>query len=97
MTTAQNNYIAAYESHHVAYREPFPDYRKAATFMHGWTTDVHTWPICIYDSASDHLWLWCGYRTMDIGRETALEDARGILGLPTDHQFAKVETMSEYT
>jgi hypothetical protein len=97
MTTAQNNYIAAYESHHVAYREPFPDYQKAATFMHGWTTDVHTWPICIYDSASDHLWLWCGYRTMDIGRETALEDARGILGLPPDHQFAKVETMSEYT
>jgi hypothetical protein len=96
MTNAQRSYVAAYESHHVAHRETFGDYQKAATFMHGWTTDVHTWPICIYDPADDHVWLWCGYRTMDISRESALEDARGILGLPADHQFAKVETMSEY-
>jgi hypothetical protein len=97
MTTAQNNYIAAYESHHVAYREPFPDYQKAATFMHGWTTDVHTWPICIYDSAIDHLRLWFGYRQMDNGCETTTDYVRGNLCLPNDHQFAKVETMSEYT
>jgi hypothetical protein len=32
---------------------------------------------------------------MDISRETALEDARAILRLPADHQFLKIETMSE--
>ncbi len=95
MSNATRGFLAAYESHHVAHLETFDDYQKAASFMHGWTTDVHTWPICIYDAESDHVWLWCGYRTMDISLETALEDARAILRLPFDHQFAKIETMSE--
>jgi len=88
-------YIAAYESHHVAYCEEFDSYHKAATFLHGWNADVHSWPIGIYDAASDHLWLWCGYRTLGISRESALEDARAILRLPLDHQFATVEFMKE--
>jgi hypothetical protein len=95
MGNAKRNFIAAYESHHVAYLETFSDYEKAATFMHGWTADVHTWPICIYDADNDHVWLWCGYRTMDINRETALEDACAILRLPAEHQFAKIDVMSE--
>lgn len=95
MTNAKRGYVAAYESHHVAHLEMFGDYEKAAIFMHGWTSDVHTWPICIYDAENDYVWLWCGYRTMDISHESALEDARAILGLPADHQFAKIETMGE--
>ncbi len=95
MAIDKHEYIAAYESHHVGYLESFGDYEMAAQFLHGWTTDVHTWPICIYDSADNHLWLWCGYRTLDISRESALEDARAILRLGADHQFSKIETMAE--
>ena len=95
MTIENRAYVAAYESHHVAYLESFGDYEKAATFLHGWTTDLHTWPICIYNAENDHLWLWCGYRTLDISRESALEDARAFLRLPADHQFDKIEFMAE--
>jgi hypothetical protein len=95
MSNAKSSFVAAYESHHVAHREAFSDYEMAASFMHGWTADVHTWPICIYDVNNDHLWLWCGYRTMGISRESALEDARAILQLPAQHEFTKIETMSE--
>jgi hypothetical protein len=89
------NFIAAYESHHVAYLEEFESYEKAAAFLHGWNADVHSWPIGIYNSHNDRLWLWCGYRTLDISRETALEDARAILRLAPEHQFAVVEFMRE--
>lgn len=95
MAIDNRGYIAAYESHHVAYLENFVDYEKAAAFLHGWTGDIHTWPICIYNAENDRLWLWCGYRTLDISRESALEDARAILGLPADHQFDKIEIMAE--
>jgi hypothetical protein len=95
MTNAKPSFIAAYESHHVAHLEPFGEYEKAASFMHGWASDIHSWPICIYNAANNHMWLWCGYRTMDISRETALEDARAILSLPANHEFAKIEIMSE--
>jgi hypothetical protein len=95
MSNVKPSFIAAYESHHVAYRESFGEYKKAATFMHGWASDIHSWPVCIYNTADNHLWLWCGYRTMDISRESALEDARGILSLPANHEFAMIETMSE--
>jgi hypothetical protein len=88
-------YLAAYESHHVAYLNEFDSYAEAADFLHGWNTDVHTWPIGIYHASHDQLWLWCGYRTLEISRETALEDARAILRLPLDHQFARVEFMKE--
>ena len=96
MANKSSVYRAAYESHHVASIEEFDSYDRAASFLHGWSEDVHTWPVGIYEPGSNRLWLWCGYRTMDISRESALEDARGILGLPADHQFAKIETMSEY-
>ena len=95
MTIDNRGYVAAYESHHVAHLESFSEYDKAATFLHGWASDVFTWPICIYDAGSDHVWLWCGYRTLDISRESALEDARGILGLAADHQFDRIEIMAE--
>ncbi len=95
MTIDNRGYVAAYESHHVAYLESFGDYEKAATFLHAWTSDVHTWPICIYSAENDHVWLWCGYRTLDISRESALEDARAILRLPANHQFDKIENMAE--
>jgi hypothetical protein len=95
MTTYDQAYLAAYESHHVAHLERFNNYQEAATFLHGWSSDIHSWPICIYDPASDHLWLWCGYRTLDISRESALEDARGILGLMANHRFDKIEVMTE--
>jgi hypothetical protein len=95
MTIDNRGYIAAYESHHVAHLESFSDYEKAATFLHGWTTDVHTWPICIYNAENDQLWLWCGYRTLDISRESALEDSRAILRLPADHKFKKIAIMAE--
>ena len=81
MTIDQCGYVAAYESHHVAYLESFSDYEKAATFLHGWGSDLHTWPICVYNAATDHLWLWCGYRTLDISREAALVDARKRSGV----------------
>ncbi len=90
-----HNYLAAYESHHVAYLTEFDSYERAADFLHGWAADVHTWPVAIYDRRDDLLWLWCGYRTLDINRESALEDARAILRLPRDHQFASVEFMKE--
>ncbi len=95
MNIEDRGYVAAYESHHVAHVENFGEYDKAAAFLHSWTSDVHTWPICIYNAAADQVWLWCGYRTLDIGRESALEDARAILRLPADHQFSKIEIMSE--
>jgi hypothetical protein len=95
MSNAKHSFVAGYESHHVAHLETFGDYEKAAAFMHGWTSDVHTWPICIYDPDDNHVWLWCGYRTMDISRESALEDARAILRLPADHRFTRIEMMSE--
>jgi hypothetical protein len=88
-------YVAAYESHHVAYLTEFESYEKAADFLHGWNNDVHTWPIAIYQRSNNSLWLWCGYRTLDLSRESALEDARAILGLPQNHQFAGVEFMKE--
>jgi hypothetical protein len=95
MSDGKRSYVAAFESHHVPHLEKFYDYEKAAAFMHGWTTDVHTWPICIYDAEGDQIWLWCGYRTLDISREAALEDARAILRLPRDHRFARIESMRE--
>src|SRR3984893_11504673 len=95
MTIENSSYVAAYESHHVSHLEGFGNYDEAANFMHGWTNDIHTWPICIYNAAANHLWLWCGYRTMDISRESALEEARAILGLAGNHQFAAVEVMKE--
>jgi hypothetical protein len=95
MSIDNRDYVAAYESHHVAYLKSFSDYAEAATFLHGWSTDLHSWPIGIYNAASDHLWLWCGYRTLDISRESALADARAFLRLPTEHQFDKIEFMAE--
>ena len=95
MSNEQGAYIAAYESHHVAHLERFSDYQQAAAFMHGWSADVHTWPVCIYNAKANQLWLWCGYRTMDISREAALEEARGFLGLPAHHRFESVEMMRE--
>jgi hypothetical protein len=95
MTIANRCYVAAYESHHVAYLENFKDYAKAAAFLHGWSVDLHSWPIAIYQPETDHLWLWCGYRTLDISRESALADARAFLRLPVDHQFEKIEFMPE--
>ena len=89
------NYVAAYESHHVAYLVEFESYEKAANFLHGWAADVHSWPVAVYERCSDVLWLWCGYRTLDIPRETALEDARAILRLPPEHKFASIEFMKE--
>jgi hypothetical protein len=90
-----HNYVAAYESHHVAYLTEFDSYEKAADFLHGWAADVHSWPIAIYNHHDDVLWLWCGYRTLDISRESALEDARAILSLPRDHQFTTIGFMKE--
>ncbi|MBV8770795.1 MAG: hypothetical protein JO166_00500 [Deltaproteobacteria bacterium] len=95
MRTENHNLIAAHESHHVAYLTEFDSYEKAADFLNTWAADVHSWPVGIYDPRSDLLWLWCGYRTLDISRESALEDARAILKLPRDHQFARVEFMKE--
>ena len=88
-------YIAAHESHHVAYLTEFDSYEKAADFLHGWAADVHSWPVAIYERSTDSLWLWCGYRTLGISRESALEEARAILNLPHDHQFANIESMKE--
>jgi hypothetical protein len=93
--TDDKNYIAAYESHHVAYVPAFDSYEKAADFLHGWAADVHSWPVAVYQRHDNILWLWCGYRTLAISRESALEDARAILSLPSDHQFARVEFMKE--
>jgi hypothetical protein len=90
-----HNYVAAYESHHVAYITEFDSYEKAADYLHGWAADVHSWPVAIYERSTDFLWLWCGYRTLDISRESALEEARAILSLPHDHQFATIEFMKE--
>jgi hypothetical protein len=87
--------IAAYESHHVAYLTEFDSYEKAADFLHGWAADVHSWPVGIYDPRHNLLWLWSGYRMLDISRESALEDARAILSLRRDHQFTSVEFMKE--
>jgi hypothetical protein len=95
MATEKLAFVAAYESHHVNYLKTFGNYEMAATFLHGWTADAHTWPICIYERAHDRLWLWCGYRTLGISRESALEDARAILQLEGDHQFSKVDIMDE--
>lgn len=89
------NYVAAYESHHVAYLTEFDSYEKAADLLHSWASDIHSWPVAIYDRRGDFLWLWCGYRTLDISRESALEDARAILSLPREHQFAGIEFMKE--
>ena len=95
MPSEDHNYVAAYESHHVAYLTEFDSYEKAADFLDGWAADVHTWPVAIYHRQRDLLWLWCGYRTLDISRESALEDARAILSLPGEHQFAGIEFMKE--
>jgi len=88
-------YRAAYESHHVTYIDEFDSYDRAASFLHGRSIDVHSWPVGIFDPAGNRLWLWCGYRTMGIDSETALEDARAMLGLPADHNFAAVAVMAE--
>jgi len=93
--SANHNYVAAYESHHVAYLPEFDSYEKAADFLQGWAADVHSWRIGIYDRQGDLLWLWCGYRTLDISHESALEEARAILDLPGDHQFTHVAFMKE--
>ena len=95
MANKSGVYRAAYESHHVASIEEFDGYDRAASFLHGWSADVHTWPVGIYEPESNRLWLWCGYRTMDISRESALEEARAILGLAGNHQSAAVEVMKE--
>jgi hypothetical protein len=95
MTNKSSVYRAAYESHHVASIEEFDSYDRAAKFLHDWSADVHTWPVGIYEPAGNRLWLWCGYRTMDISRESALEEARAILGLAGNHQFVAVEVMKE--
>ena len=95
MPGVDKNYIAAYESHHVAYVTDFDSYEKAADFLQAWGADVHSWPVAVYHRHDDILWLWCGYRTLAISRESALEDARAILNLPSNHQFAVVEFMKE--
>lgn len=95
MAGEQNNYIAAYESHHVGYVKEFDSYEKAADFLHGWAADVHSWPIAVYQRHDDALWLWCGYRTLAVGQESALEEARAILNLAPEHQFARVDFMKE--
>ena len=95
MSNANLNYIAAHESHHVAYLTEFDSYEKAADFLHGWSADVHSWPIAIYGRSDNRVWLWCGYRTLDISCESALEEARAILRLPPQHHFAGVEFMKE--
>ena len=73
----------------------FDSYDKASDFLHSWAADVHSWPVGIYDPRRDLLWLWSGYRMLDISREAALEEARAILKLTPDHQFARVEFMKE--
>jgi hypothetical protein len=95
VTKDNRSYLAAYETHHVARLEEFDDYEKAAAFLHLWGGDVHTWPVGVYERAEDRLWLWCGYRTLGVSRESALEDARAILRLAADHQFAHIEFMRE--
>ncbi|HKV54498.1 MAG TPA: hypothetical protein VJN94_07620 [Candidatus Binataceae bacterium] len=95
MAQENGTYVAAYESHHVAHLEEFENYESAATFLHGWGGDVHTWPIGVYDRREDRLWLWCGYRTLGLSRESALEDARAVLRLRADHQFARIDFMKE--
>jgi hypothetical protein len=95
VSSEDKHYIAAYESHHVAYVTEFDSYEKAADFLHGWAADVHSWPVAVYQRHDDILWLWCGYRTLAITRESALEDARAIFNLSLDHQFARVEFMKE--
>lgn len=95
MSGEDKSYIAAYESHHVAYVTEFGSYEKAADFLHGWAADVHSWPVAVYQRRDNVLWLWCGYRTLEISRESALEDARAILSLSADHQFARAEFMKE--
>jgi hypothetical protein len=90
-----HNYVAAYESHHVAYLTEFDSYEKAADCLQEWAADVHSWPVAVYDRSINFLWLWCGYRTLDISRDSALEEARAILSLPRDHQFAGIEFMKE--
>ena len=97
LNVAQRNsiYRAAFETHHVAHIEEFDNYQAAASFLHGWSRDVHTWPVAIHEPARNRLWLWCGYRTLGVSRESALADARGIFGLPQDYGFAAVEMMAE--
>ncbi len=95
MESEGHGLIAAYESHHVALVAEFDSYEKAADFLHARAADVHTWPVAIYEPRRNLLWLWCGYRTLDINRESALDDARAILSLPRDHKFAGVEFMKE--
>jgi len=96
VTKQQNNlYRAAFETHHVAHIEEFDSYEAAAKFLHGWSRDVHTWPVAIHEPAENRLWLWCGYRTLGVSRASALEEVRGIFGLPQDYVFAAVEMMRE--
>ena len=38
---------------------------------------------------------WLGARTLEINRDSAIEDARAILRLPADHEFASIEFMKE--
>lgn len=95
MTNKSGTYRAAYESHHVAYVEEFDDYESAAKLLFRQSADVHNWPVGIYQPGADRLWLWCGYRTLGLSRESALEDARAILGLARGHQFAAVAIMAE--
>jgi hypothetical protein len=95
MASEMMTYRAAYESHHVAHVTEFDTYDRAADSLHVWKNDVHSWPVGIYEARENRLWLWCGYKTLDISRESALEDARAIFGLSGNHQFAKVEVMAE--
>ena len=95
MAKQANVYRAAYETHHVAHVREFDSYEPAARFIHEWNNDVHSWPVGIYEPAENRLWLWCGYRTLGISRESALEEARAIFGLARIHEFATVENMKE--
>lgn len=95
MSSRNNLYRAAFESHHVAHIEEFDSYEAAARFLHQWSRDVHTWPVAIFSPEHNQLWLWCGYRTLGVKREEALQDARGIFGLPLAHDFSSVEIMPE--
>jgi hypothetical protein len=95
MTNEMTTYRAAYESHHVAHVTEFDSYDRAANFLHKWSNDVHSWPVGIYEAQGNRLWLWCGYRTLSVSRESALEDARAIFGLSGNHEFGGVEIMAE--
>ena len=95
MTNKTSLFRAGYESHHVGHVEDFDDYERAARLLFRQSANVLSWPVGIYEPATDHLWLWCGYRTLDLNREAGLDEARVIFGLGRGHPFAAVEIMPE--